>query len=272
MSDELGTVNIKNKAMARDIDALRQRYIEHKQALESLASEAPTEALAMRYRQVMAEIQTSIDKLGDLERDIDGGAAVPGDLPGVRRTSPGMRPLRGDPQMAPLTVPVENTGGRTIMILAAGVLLLGVLAFFVWRFVTSGDDPAPATNVAATETAIETATASDTIEPGAPPKAVLSAEPATQDYGVVRRGTRATRQFELANNTDQPMTVRAQRSECRCLWFEYADTIPPQGSTTMTVTVDGAKAKPGSLREAVQIASRTDPAVTTTFEVVAEIQ
>ena len=68
------------------------------------------------------------------------------------------------------------------------------------------------------------------------------------------------------------MTIKAQRSQCRCLWFEYADTIPPQGSTTVTVTVDGSKARQGPLHETVQVVSKTDAAVTTSFEVVVEIR
>ena len=266
MSEDLGTVNLKQKTMARDIEALRQRYFEHKQGLERLASEAPTEALALRYRQLIAEIDSAVRKLADLEREADGTMGEAPD-PALRRTSPGTRPLRGDPQMAPLTVPVEKTGTRTALILILGLLVLATLGYFVWDFATGPARPATAAAPAVAETV-----APETVETATPPQAVLRVEPLTQDYGTVRRGTRATRQFELLNSTDQPLTIRANRSDCRCLWFEYADTIPPQGSTTMTVTVDGAKAPVGPLRETVQVASKTDPAVTTAFDVVAQVE
>lgn len=268
MSDDLGTLNIKQQGMARDIEALRQRYFEHRQALERLSAEAPTDALAIRYRQLIAEIDNSVKKLGDLQKEADPNGEKAD--PALRRTSPGTRPLRGDPQMAPLTVPVEKTGTRTVLILIVGLLVLATLGYFVWRFATGTSPAGPATTTVATET--DTVAPAEIVENTAAPRPVLSAEPLTQDYGTVRRGTRATRQFELLNSTDQPLTIRANRSNCRCLWFEYADTIPAQGSTTMTVTVDGAKANSGPLHEAVQIESKTDPTVRTTFDVVAQIE
>jgi hypothetical protein len=267
MTEDLETVNGNARTMSRDIDALRQRYLEHRQALERLAANAPTETLAQRYRQVIAEIDAAVQKLADLERGIDPAAAAPAatsdnEFPG-RRTAPGLKSLRSDPQTAPLP-PVESTGPRTILILVIGVVVLAVLGYFIWRFATRDEATGPATTTAV----------SDTLPPVStqPAKPILTVDPQTQDYGIVSRGSRATRQFELLNNTDQPMTIRAQRSGCRCLWFEYSDTIPPQGSTTMTVTVDGAKAPSGPLHETVEVASRADPKITTTFEVVADIQ
>jgi uncharacterized protein DUF1573 len=266
MTEDFETVNGKARMMARDIDALRQRYLEHRQSLERLAADAPTETLAQRYRQVIAEIDSAVQKLADLERGIDPAAAAAApdkDFAG-RRTAPGLKSLRSDPQTAPLP-PVESTGPRTILILVIGVVVLAVLGYFIWRFATRDDQTGPATTTSVSETQPPVSTAP-------PAKSALTVDPQTQDYGVVSRGSRATRQFELLNNTDQPMTIRAQRSDCRCLWFEYSDTIPPQGSTTMTVTVDGAKAPSGPLHETVEVALRTDPKITTTFEVVADIQ
>jgi hypothetical protein len=267
MTEDLETVNGGARTMSRDIDALRQRYLEHRQALERLVANAPTETLAQRYRQVIAEIDAAVQKLADLERGIDPAAAAPAALDkefAGRRTAPGLKSIRSDPQTAPLPA-VESTGPRTILILVIGVVVLAVLGYFIWRFATRDDQAGPGTTTAVSETQAPVSTAP-------PVKPALSVDPQTQDYGIVSRGSRATRQFELLNNTDQPMTIRAQRSDCRCLWFEYSDTIPPQGSTTMTVTVDGAKAPSGPLHETVEVALRTDPKITTTFEVVADIQ
>lgn len=257
--------------MARDFEALRQRYLEHKQLLDQLVGDAPTETLAQRYRQISAEIVQSLQKLDDLERE--GGSDLSAFAPPLeqpqqvsgRRTAPGMKPLRTDPQTRPVApvVPVANTGPRTILILAVGVLVLAVLGFFLWRFATGGE--ASETETEITETATATVAT-------APVRPTLTVEPVSQNYGTVRKGTRATRQFELLNHSDQPVTVRAERSECRCLWFEYADTIPPQGSTTLTVTVDGSKASQGPLQETVQVVSKANPSIGTSFEVVAQIR
>lgn len=258
--------------MSRDFESLRQRYLEHKQLLDQLVGDAPTETLAQRYRQISAEITMSLQKLDELERG--GGSdfsafAPPVERPeemGGRRTAPGMKPLRTDPQTRPVAqvAAVGNTGPRMILILSVGVLVLAVLGFFLWRFATGED------GVEASTETTQTATAGSTT--AAPARPVLTVEPPTQDYGTVRKGTRATRQFELLNNTDQPITIRAERSQCRCLWFEYADTIPPQGSTTMTVTVDGSKASSGPLQEIVQVVSKANPSIGTTFEVIAQIR
>ena len=265
MTEDLEAVNGGARTMSRDIDALRQRYLEHRQALERLAANAPTETLAQRYRQVIAEIDAAVQKLADLERGIDPAAgAPPTTLDPGRRTAPGLKPIRSDPQTAPLP-PVESTGPRTILILVIGTVVLAVLGYFIWRFATREDPVVGATTTVASETQPAVSTAP-------PVKPTLAVDPQTQDYGIVSRGSRATRQFELLNNSEQPLTIRAQRSDCRCLWFEYSDTIPPQGSTTMTVTVDGAKAPSGPLHETVEVASRTDPKITTTFAVVADIQ
>jgi hypothetical protein len=272
MSDDHGTFNLRHRVTGRDLEALRQRYLEHKQLLDQLVSDAPTEVLAERYRQVSNEIALALKKLDELERagSSDFSAFAPPlsrvEEPGGRRTAPGMKPLRTDPQTMQVTpvVPVENTGPRTVLILGVGVLVLVLLGFFLWRFATGGGEAEAGTEVTDTSTAATAATA--------PVKPILSVEPLTQDYGTVRRGTRATRQFELLNSTDQPLTVRAERSQCRCLWFEYADTIPPQGSTTITVTVDGSKAAQGPLHETVRLVSRADPNISTDFEVLAQIR
>ena len=111
-------------------------------------------------------------------------------------------------------------------------------------------------------------------EEPAPPVRVasLQIEPVSHDYGVVRKGTRAARQFEIVNTTDAPMTIAVARSNCRCLYYDYADVVPPKGRETLTVTIDGAKADAGPLRESVRVSSERDPAAETTFDVTATIQ
>ena len=92
------------------------------------------------------------------------------------------------------------------------------------------------------------------------------------DYGILRKGTRATRQYELINNTDEPISPQVARSVCRCLYYEHAPVIPPRAKESLTVTIDGAKAKAGPLLESVKVTSKTDPAVVVTFDVTATVR
>ncbi|MFN2441642.1 MAG: DUF1573 domain-containing protein, partial [Thermoanaerobaculia bacterium] len=155
---------------------------------------------------------------------------------------------------------------RGILIAIAGVFMIGVLGLLAWNWIggsEGNEDSAVIVEPSDEEPVVE----SDLVarEPS------LSASPDQQSFGELRRGTRAVRQFEISNNTDDTLPITVLRSDCRCLWFEYADTIPPRGTTTLTVTVDAAKAPAGTLRESVRIVSRTEPPITVAVEVIAEI-
>ena len=110
------------------------------------------------------------------------------------------------------------------------------------------------------------------VTPAPKPKlAALKIDPPTHDYGTIRKGTRAVRQFQLTNNTDQPLSLDVARSACRCLYYEYR-AVPAHGKETITVTIDGAKAKRGSLHETVAVSSRKDPLVSGNLDVTATIR
>jgi uncharacterized protein (DUF2141 family) len=95
------------------------------------------------------------------------------------------------------------------------------------------------------------------VTPAPKPKvASLKIDPATQDYGTIRKGTRAVRQFQITNNSDEPISIEVARSACRCLFYEYQSLIPPKAKETLTVTVDGAKAKAGVLRENLKVSKK----------------
>ena len=261
MSDEWNTVNIRPGAggVLREIDLLRRRYADHRSTLERLAADAPTEQLARRYRQLIGELEASMARIAELEMGSpDDPNAEPLDDDDPR--------WRESEQAAP---PHEERPRRvlsTVLVGLAAVFIIGVLGLLAWNWIRGGAEPqAPASIV-------EPAEREPVIEPDPEPREIaLSATPDQQSYGELRRGTRAVRQFEIANNTDETLPISVLRSDCRCLWFEYADTIPPRGTTTLTVTVDGAKAPAGTLRETIQIVSKTDPPVTIAVEVVAEI-
>ena len=88
----------------------------------------------------------------------------------------------------------------------------------------------------------------------------------------MRKGTRVTRQFEIANTTDEPISINVSRSACRCLYYEHAPVIPPKAKESVTVTVDGAKAKAGTLHETLKVTAKSDASVGTSFDVIATVQ
>jgi hypothetical protein len=122
-------------------------------------------------------------------------------------------------------------------------------------------------------------TNADTAAPSATPVPVPVASsiriaPEVADYGTIRKGTRAVRQFEITNLTSTPLSFTVARSACRCLYYEY-DTkakLPPKGKEALTVTIDGAKAKAGALDERIAVSSKDDPNATGTIGVRAVIK
>lgn len=260
MSDEWNTVNIRpgKGGVLREIDLLRRRYHEHRTTLERLATDAPTEHLAGRYRELIAELDASMARIADLEM---GGTEPP---------PPPRSPASTQPIAAPYDMVEPERGQRPLrlfLLLAAGIAAVALLGWLAWS--RAGGESAPPEPVRTTPVVETTATAPVTDPPLA--EDPMTIQPAAHDYGSVGRGARAARQFEIANNTDEPLAIQVRRAECRCLWFEYADTIPPRGTATLTVTVDGSKAPPGPLRQRVDIVSATDPGVAATFEVTAAI-
>jgi hypothetical protein len=68
------------------------------------------------------------------------------------------------------------------------------------------------------------------------------------------------------------MTVVVSRSACRCLYYEHAPVVPPKARESLTVTIDGGKAKAGTVRETIQVSAKSDPTVNTSFEIVATVR
>jgi hypothetical protein len=254
MSDDFGTVNVRRGERAREIELLRQHYGEHRQALEKLAGEAPTEYLAGEYQRLIRDIDSALAKIDEIS-----GTPAPGSRPLV--TPPSTGSDAGEGAGAPLS-------SRIIMIVVAGVIVLAIIGYLIYR--ASGDrGRATTTTAAITETTVPATIAPVTPAPSA---AGLTASPVVLDYATIRKGTRATRQVEITNNTDAPVTIKVSRSQCKCLFYEYKDTIAPKKKETITATVDGARAKAGTLQETIDVTSKTDPSVTTSFQVTATIK
>src|SRR6185503_5813828 len=161
---------------------------------------------------------------------------------------------------------------RLPLIIVIALLALAGIGWLIWR---ASSDRAPAASTVVEDTAgtTMTTTADETSATIAPASdAELTVAPPSHDYGVIRKGTRATRQFEVTNHSNDPITITLPRSACRCLYYEYQPLIPPKGKESVTVTIDGARAKAGELREAIRVSAKSDPSVATSFDVIATVQ
>ena len=282
MSDDFGTVNLRRGERAREIEVLRQHYRQHREALARMTADAPTEHLATEYQRLIAEIDRALGKLDELESVGTATVAAarpapeapaatpPPPPPPPRIPPPSERPLASAPQHD-LPEAEEESRSRVGMIIAAAVLALAVIAGLVWWASRDGQDE-QAIVTADTATTSAAPVAPDTVEAAAPASTGLLATPASHDYGEIRKGTRAVREFQIANDTDEPVTLQVARSTCRCLYYVHAPLIPPHAKESLRITVDGARAKAGALRETVRVSAKSDPNVATTVDVIATIQ
>jgi uncharacterized protein DUF1573 len=258
MSDDFGTINVSRAERAREIEGIRQQYRRHRESLESMIADAPPEPLTTGYRRLVSEIDAALGKLDELSRESPPGSPPPPDL------DPGLRPL------VTTYLPESELEPRSRLPLILGIafVALAAIGWLIWR-ASSNRKTSPLVE----DTTATSATAStETTATQAPAAAALTVAPPSQDYGVIRKGTRATRQFEVTNHTDAPITISLPRSTCRCLYYEYQARIDPKGKESVTVTIDGARAPVGNLRETIRVSAKSDPAVGTSFDVIATIQ
>ncbi len=286
MSDDFGTVNVRRGDRAREIEVMRQQYRTHRDTLQRLAADAPTDHLAAEYQRLSEEIETALAKLDELERrNPTGTGSTP--LPPPRMpASAGDRPLATPPRSslndAPMVAgdspvdPAPNATSRVVLIMIAGLIVLGGIVWLIWH--------GSARHGAATSVVEQPVTPTDTAVPSTEPSATpvtqtvapaagkLKITPALADYGMIRKGTRAVRQFEVMNNGSTPITVQVSRSACRCLYYDYHDKVPPKGKETITVTIDGAKAKAGPLSETLAVTAKEDHSIAGEMTVQATIK
>lgn len=271
MSNEFGTVSVR-RDRAREIDLLRQHYAKHREMLTTLIADAPSEHLASEYHRLIREIDQALGKLGELEGRVpaDTNPAMQSPPPPLPRTEPGSRPLRTSTVVNEVDegAPV-NAMPRIAMIIVAGVVVLAIIGWLMWR--ASGERPMTSVHQPAQTTTPGPVTPAP--KPVAPLTAAgITIAPAAQDYGTIRKGTRAVRQFQVTNNGDQPVALQVERSKCRCLYYEYAKSIAPHAKESVTVTVDAAKAKSGALHEVIGVSAKSDPSISGTMQVNAVIR
>ena len=110
------------------------------------------------------------------------------------------------------------------------------------------------------------------VTPAPRPAITLKVAPTTADYGTIRKGTRAVRQFQVTNTGDTAIDFEVARSACRCLFYDYNGKLPAKGQETITVTIDGARAKAGTLQEQVDVHAKKDRSKSASFTVQATIK
>lgn len=282
MSDDFQTVNAKRGDRARELDALRARYRSHRETLMGLVADAPTELIAADYRRVIADIDVALARLNELGGAVAPPPVAPPPHPARRGTEPGMRPLVAPPassvhddETINYTSAGSDSRSRLLLIGAAALVALGAIGGLIWWASDRRGDDAPAVveQPAGTDSATTVVEeAPETATRGAAAGRALAITPDSVDYGIVRKGTRITRQYEIVNNSDEPISPQVARSTCRCLYYEYAPVIPPKAKETLTVTIDGAKAKPGPLLESIRVSAKSDPSIVATFDVTATVR
>jgi len=270
MSDDFGTVNIRKGERGKEIEAVRQQYRHHRDALVRMVADAPTEHLAAEYQKLIRDIDNSIAKLDEIE---GRPATHAGNRPLVTAPASDVDTLVTEPP-PPVAEPAQQ-GSRVMMIVIAGVIVLAAIVWLLWR--ASGDrksaDQPPTVTTPVVETSAPTTTTVAATTPAPIAAAGLKIAPAAANYGTIRKGTRAVRQFTIVNSGDAVVKLKVARSNCRCLFYDYSDKgVPAHGKDTLTVTIDGARAKAGALHETVQVSSKSDPAVAAQVDVSATIQ
>src|SRR5438270_6737798 len=157
MSDDFGTVSVRRGDRAREIEVMRQRYRAHRDTLQRLAADAPTDYLATEYQRLAGEVEKALAKLEELE---GRGGAFPPPLP--RPTSPGERPLASTPSYGTEPGPAPNPTSRIAIIVIGGLIVLAAIVYLIWR----GSDRKGTTRIVETSS---TSAPADTAAPSTAP-------------------------------------------------------------------------------------------------------
>ena len=155
MPDDFGTLSMRRGDRTREIEILRQHYGRHRDALARLVPDAPTEHLAMEYQRLIGEIDAALRKLDEMEGRSPTAPGISTDtnpsfktptVPGT--TAPGTRPLMRTQETPASTSMYEPTVGaapqsRLMLIVVAGVVVLGLLMWLIWRASSDRKGPTP---------------------------------------------------------------------------------------------------------------------------------
>src|SRR6185369_16987728 len=189
MSDEFGTVNVRKGERGKEIEAVRQQYRHHRDALVRMVADAPTEHLAAEYQKLIRDIDSSIAKLDEIEGRPVSSPAMP--------TYAANRPLVNTPGVEQDTLVTEppppidepaRQGSRVMLIVIAGVIVLAAILWLLWR--ASGERKSAEVPTTVTTPVVETSAPVAATAPAttpAPAAAGLKVTPAAANYGTIRK-------------------------------------------------------------------------------------
>lgn len=274
MSDDWNS-GTSGRRRGRELSALRERYAQHRQTISRLAADAPTEHMASVYERAIAEIDTAVRKLDELEQGVAPPIPVSRTVDEPHPVHPALigaddrietrewKTSHEDVYQGP---PSAGGGVKKAAIALIAIAAIAIIGWFAWT-ATRGEDESP-------RIVEETSTATATEQQPTPEvvESPLSASPATYDFGSVAKGTRKAGRFQLVNNTDESIPIAVSRSQCRCLWFQHPQILPPNSTATLTITVDGGRAKTGPLSEVVTVSSKESPTTSVDIEITAAVE
>lgn len=280
-------------AIDREVDRLRGVYRDHAETLSKLAATSPSKQLARRYQELIGDINKAIvgldgvDPEAIIRKSAEHPVLPPEDAPPVP-PAPAARPPAPpatDQHPAPPERPIlstysasatppetdDGTVMRVALIIGLAIVLLVVLALFVWKF--SGARPTT-TATAPLETAIAPPPKEEPVVPVPEPKpeSLLSVSPQQHDFGSVAKGTSSVRTFEIVNRSKTSYTLEISRSKCRCLWYDPPKSLPAGGRGTLTVRVDGSRAPAGILTESIEISAKGQSDASAVIEITADVK
>ena len=274
--DEFETAAGRTAERKSEIERIRENYGHHREALVRMVAEAPSQGLAAEYQRIIRVIDDSVAKLNQLD------SPVSATLPGTTSTAAqdfSRKTLSDEPNT--VSSPVRSSNAmRTALILIVAVLAIAVFAFLVQRSRHKNAGSGASSDTIVTESSsstsparpIERTTTPPVSAVPATPASVITVTPASADFGVIRKGTRAVRQFQLVNHSDSALDLFVERSTCHCLFYEYGKSVAAKGKETITVAVDGARVRNGVLNETVKITSKKDPNAEASFQVLAKVK
>ncbi|MFA6957821.1 MAG: DUF1573 domain-containing protein [Thermoanaerobaculia bacterium] len=279
-------------ALDREVDRLRSVYRDHAETLSKLASTSPSKQLARRYQELIADINKAIVGLDEVDPAViarksaehpivppepaPAAAPAPPASPAAaeQRHEPPERPVLSSTYTAsaPAAEGEDGTLLRIAMIIGLAIVLLGVLALFVWKF--SGERPPAAETQPAPPPIAAPPPNEEPVTPAPEPKPAssLAVSPQQQDFGVIAKGTSAVRTFEITNTSKSALSLEISRSKCRCLWYDPPKSLPAGGRGTLTIRVDGSRAPAGLLSETVEISGKGHRDAVAVIEITAEVK
>ena len=260
----------RGEALDREIDRLRQVYQRHELALSDLAATAPTRQLARRYRELIAELRSAAANLSS----IDGKAAAEAPEASREPAAPAAGPTWDlEQKVVPsptIRPPMEQRERRHVaraaLIILMAIVVIALLGVLVWSFSGEGQRRA-VVSPPAEEMVVE-----EEVLPVEEPLPSLEVVPPVQDYGEVKKGTRVVKTFRVLNRTDEQVSIRIERSDCRCLWYDHPGTVPANGEATLSITLDGARVEAGPLTQRVVVSTTGQPPETAEAELTAEVR